>query len=193
MRYGLTLVPQGAFPTDVGVGIQLQDEPAVIVPDEPAPCPECPGACEPTCVAWWITIAGVQGLPDSFHFAAAQPQFFSAVSSPSTINVNVHDFEFATAWDPSDFLYAIVTPNIQRCGHRTRFVITQDSNDPGGYTQLPGADANSMETIWVIWGPPWDTPNWSTAIKLQIDLTDAAPGSETWTDICSTINLRNHA
>jgi len=166
MRYGLTLVPQGAFAQDVALGIQLQDEPVVVVPEE---CPECPpSTCEVECYGWDVSTSYANGTENQMFTSA----YRTTSGVVEILREGVGTFSPQGEW----------------CGHRTRFVV-----DPGnweaGYavTILSGADGEKTAII------NFRTITDYTAtgsIAFQIDLTDAEPGGETWTDICTPLAVK---
>lgn len=164
-RYGLQLVPKGAIPEDLNVGLRMTDEPAVEVPDCPE-CPECPEqVCEVECRGWdVVTRDRALGL----------------------VTKTFHDDDFSATGAP-----LVLIPQGEWCGHRRRFVF-----DPGtlgvegtDYTKLIVSNDDDGETAFVANLEYALDGTFCGTLKYQIDLTDADPGSETWTDLCTTATI----
>ena len=105
VRYGLELVPVGAFGPDVEIGVRLQQEPAIVVPEE---CPECPpGACEPAFSSWVVWGVGYGALGTGFNVTLVLMPYI----------ITCHRSRFTDS-------FIVLIPQMTRCGHATRFVIT---------------------------------------------------------------------
>lgn len=164
MRYGITLVPQGVIAPDVGVGITLQPLAAIVAPEE---CPECPPAgCEVGFEAWniiyTVDLCFVTQYESTFQYPC--PLEFPFYPSPAPGQLEM------LTWALRGFPYGCF------CGHALRFVF-----DPGSIT-----GAYTFYSDGVYWAYTSDPNSGSSGIgtvQAQIDLTDAEPGDETWTDI----------
>lgn len=170
MRYGLQFAEGNPFPQDTEVGIQLQDEDApVIVVPEPCPeCPECPPGCEVACYGWVYAIAQSGGSGGfASGFAAAPGPIFLGIDDRSTGGIMT------------------LVPAGEFCGHNLRFIVTGED----------GLTEGTHYTVATISGGGF---NWGVAIssnpslffgdytvQAQIDLTD----DETWTDTCPLVTV----
>jgi hypothetical protein len=160
MRYGLQFADSNPFPQDVNFGIQLEDE-TIVVPEE---CPECPEAvgCEVACY-------GV----DAYLISASNPPSISALRyiNPGTISAAAE-----TA--------VVLAPAGEWCGHRTRFLVDEGTWVDHTISILSGDDGE--KSIGLTWGY---SGSGTGTVQFQIDLTDAAPGEETWSAVCPLIEI----
>lgn len=177
MRYGLQWAdPDAVFPQDTFVGAQLVPEEPIVVPPE---CPECPPAseCEVLCVGWGYVITQDAG----FVYTVSG---FTSDTSPTLGVPN------AAARGGSAALF----PGGQFCGHRLRFMTTPTGLTEGtDYTKsiIANISGNYVLGLMLLFGTAITTG--SVLIQAQIDLTDAEPGSETWTDICTPLTIAPNA
>jgi hypothetical protein len=164
MRYGLQFVPQGAFAQDVALGIQLQDEPVVVVPEE---CPECPpGACEVECYGWDYFSASIVGGPAITTFGNRELTITHSLGQESAL---------------------VLIPQGEWSGHRTQFVVDPGAWDAGYEVTIASGDDG--ESSILITFHAFTNYGAAGTVTFQIDLTDAAPGGETWTDICDVATV----
>lgn len=167
MIYPIKLVtPEEAFGQSLKVGgiLKKQEEP-IAVPDCPD-CPEVPPACEVACRGFDLIVHDtVFGFTASSFYSADHSQlFYSGVAG-------------------------IYIPQGEWCGHRRRFVFT--AGDLGdGYETDTTSNATEGETAFTFTSHASPVSLQSGTLSYQIDLTDAAPGSETWTDLCVVMTIQ---
>lgn len=204
MRYGLELKNAAdVFPQDVTFGIELQDVPAVVIP------PRVAVGCTPSMPHWQVlyigqlnfgetadcfTRGGYGAYPAEFGHVDPTDSGVFAGATGATLTVSIaFGSSLGGAPDARKPAWWICVPIVERCGHRIRFVTTGesatwfsnvDSSDP-----YPGVNSDLifLRSNFGVLFPPHQT----ITIKCQIDLTDAAPGSETWTDIGPILAMQN--
>lgn len=193
MRYGLQLVPHGAFPQDIALGIHLQDEPVVIIPDA------CPVAtpCVPSCTHWqyWIfahAYLGSETRNCDIHTWGAGFGFDSgALTGADGATVTLSTSQSGGVHLKYEF-YVVLIPIIQTCGHRLRFVTTGENGFFSSLLVTNDVDGNNAEALTYSGNFGATSPaHLTTTAKVQIDLTDAALGLETWTDLGPVVELTN--
>lgn len=162
------VTPAEAFGVDVKVGVQLNDEEAIVVPDCPE-CPECPPVeeCVVECRGWDV-------IEYDLFTNQTQKEF--------------HDADFTS----SNYTIYVFMPQGEWCRHKRRFVLTAGTLGTLGthYDVDIASNTTDGETAFgftTLIGGGFMT-NCGT-LNYQIDLTDAQPGSETWTDICPTVTV----
>lgn len=178
MRYPIKLVPTSeAFGPDVKLGIQLLPEQAIVVPP-PTECPECPETppsdCVVSCDGWvWSSYLF---FGDAFWVNAV-----GVVPCPGGGNVDIYG-------NPGTI--SLFAQFNNRCGHATQIVWT-----PGGldgyvnFQEIPNVGEHwsiGVQLFWADGAPPTGA---SGTLSIQIDLTDAIEGSETWTDVCCPVTI----
>lgn len=169
MRAPIQLVTTSeAFGPDLTVGVQLLDEPAIEIPPE---CPEC-SECVVECYGWlvgsYFPLGGTLGGGASLY----APDVFV-------------DGEYLIRYGEDNAI--LLVPIGEFCGHKLRIVV--DEGDWDSHTIVYSSTATLTPRASIIfdaWTP--DSEKTGT-VKVQIDLTDAAEGEETWTDICGTIRI----
>lgn len=193
MRYGLRFADGDPFPKDITVGVQLQDEPVVVIPD---PCPIVAG-CAVTFTHWQYWLIGHRDLGGAesgstliIVLGGGFGADFGALTGGDGVAVDV-SLAGSGQIDLRQPVFLVLVPIIQKCGHRIRFVRTgetvfsavENSSDP---------DTLDVEGLTYNGDYNSRTPTHQTmTAKVQIDLTDAAPGAETWTDIGPIVNIKN--
>lgn len=225
MRYGLKLVPQGAFPQDVTLGMQLQDEVPVVVLPEPEPCPPIV-ACRPSVLRFqlfpvYVSLFGGEGGSMSLGVPETKvvPDIgsFGGAHEDNTYDISLDTLFAGAADNPYAFSLLQISVVANACGHRTRFHFLDTANTPqtfysGGvyfgsvtlgawiFGNLMASNSDSghytnsapiSEDGVLLYMYPNTPPSWSgtVTVQMQIDLTDAAVGSETWTDIGPILHL----
>jgi len=90
-------------------------------------------------------------------------------------------------------LWLILVPIVERCGHRIRFVsANEDPTNFYSYVETEDAGGLNADAITYLCNYGVASPAHRTiTCKVQIDLTDAAPGFETWTDIGPILSISN--
>jgi hypothetical protein len=203
MSYRPEFTNRDPFPQDVGVGIQLDDEQEpLVVPED---CPECP-ECVPTFTDFQFVVWGAMTTGFSPPFIAGYRmekgppvtgETGAVVNLDWTIGglVNI----MTPPYDIQTYISLIIQPRLQDCGHRTRFVV--NAGTAGWISSGPsvGSVTGARVRVTFHWLPnhsgfgpdePVPVPGTGT-IQLQIDLTDAAPGLETWTDIGPLVHINS--
>lgn len=186
LRYGLKETDASPFPQDVTLGIEMLDETVIPVAEDVADCPECP-ECPEACVPLFdhvkIVVAGLTGL----EWTCSSAVINLDAGGGDEVNFDYRLGGFLSTDNPFA-LY--IFPIMQRCGHRTRFVATQGTAD---WTSAQFGDDLSdpySDYMRLSWTTSSDVVTSRTGtVRVQIDLTDAAPGSETWTDFGPLINI----
>lgn len=167
MRYGLQFVDD-PFGPQVDVGVQLLEEPAIVVP----PAAECP-PCVPGFIRWSVSL---------LLYDFSEPVYTSALyPCGDDETAPVGPVFFADAADYSAAIVAITfVPILERCGHSIRIVGIVPAYEVGAAGDVIGLRENDKIAFNLTIGGPNGTGG---LLQTQIDLTDAEPGFETWTDI----------
>lgn len=181
MRYGLLWDDGDRFTKDVHVGVELDDEPVaegvIVVPD----CP--PETCAPVLDRVHFSGTGVfAGTPDSSDVVRTV--------DGATLDFDLNSIE--GAFDYSIFILHVL-PEMKKCEHRTRAVVTKGTAEWTTAATIAGGDGLSEhDGVLITYRSVTHVAAHHTGtIQMQIDLTDAAPGSETWTDFGPLININD--
>jgi hypothetical protein len=197
MRYPAKLVSEtDAVGPDTKLKAQMNDEVPVIVPNE---CPPATGsACEPVFYRYQYMIFGpATGSPGETCESKWRYGLLSAGGplvgqAGDTVNLDV-TAGGGIITDCFVQVSMMLQPVIDRCGHRTRFVITDGTMDwtwALPMTDGDGISGTTQDAIDFLWfSGIASTPPRAGTVQMQIDLTDAAPGDETWTDIGPLVNV----
>lgn len=183
MRYPIDLVsPTVAFGAEVKIGVQLGVEPPPLeIPD----CPNCPPGCEVLCYGWQMArfgAVGTGGYPYTDVQIADGPSVFAAY--PSAFTAEEYLVHYGITYQREGFLFV---PVGEFCGHKLRLVVDEGSWDT--HTLIYSNTATLTPSAMLLFNTISIGSGNTGTIKAQIDLTDAALGSETWTDICGTIRV----
>jgi hypothetical protein len=127
----------------------------------PEECPECPECPPSTCEVACVGIDVYEIKPTHF-------QCNRRFSDPGY------------NWPTGGVL--VLVPVGEWCGHQTRWLI--DEGTLSGHTILPALAVDRDVSIAIQMGT-----SGSGTFQFQIDLTDAAPGEETWTNMCSLVSV----
>lgn len=197
-RYHVEFVPaKDVFGADMKIGIKLADEAPIVVPEDCPPCPECP-ECPPECavVCWgWSIVAhqavGTGGYPyTDVELSDRNSAGFPLVKAYNSTNFNVggnEEIKSPLAYLGKGYGFTLsIFGNF--CGHKIRYVVTPGTwvANTIRYVSLAGHGMAAVQIIWT--SNAFDFGAGGT-VKAQIDLTDAADGAETWTDLCGIIRI----
>lgn len=187
MRYGLQYADSDPFPQDVEVGVVLDDEPVIVVPEE---CPECPpGACVPNLTRVQFVVAGpmfISGEATCTSYTVVE----AVVDDATPVNF---DIKLNGTAPPIAGMRLYVFPMMEKCGHRTRAVVTDGTAQWTVVTYLfdaPFFVNENQDGVALLFGSGITAGTHTGTIQMQIDLTDS-PGSETWTDFGPLININD--
>lgn len=182
MRYGLQWADGDPFPRDTEVGVRLEDETVEVVPEDCPPCEEC-SECVPSCDRVWFQYHTVRFTGEVLIFPYYSELLEGSVGDDVVSDPNLAGDNLKT--------FLEVLPVMEKCGHRTRAVVdvgtgTMTSLPEELNNAAPGDPENHFGVTFV-----WDSPTvtGTTYMQMQIDLTDAAEGFETWTDFGPRIVL----
>jgi len=190
MRYGLQYATGDPFPQDVEVSVVLDDEPVEVVPED---CPECPpaGDCVPLCNHVHLIMAGVlRSVSIEVTICYSYPTILEGVAG-DTVNFELNKILGPARGGQRSTLY--IFPAMQKCGHRTRAVVNDGTSEWNVVTYIYDKNVFLVEShdgVALLWdGFPLTTGPHTGTVQFQIDLTDAAVGSETWTDFGPLIEI----
>jgi hypothetical protein len=183
MRYSLRFANGDPFPQDLSLGIELDDEPVVEVP-EPVicdECPECPEPCEVECWGWLSIRSDNAGFSNFANFASQ-----STIDNYLGLFGGVYPIS-AYLSVPGEMLTLLMQGNF--CGHKIRYVLDLNGNS-ATVAHIPNGPGSPFAT----WGETAlrisaITGSNDMFVQPQIDLTDAATGEETWTDVCHRVRI----